>query len=228
MTSLEAGAGAGTADVSVIVPVYNGERYIAEALQSIRAQTVATREVVVVDDGSIDATAAVVATFPEVTFVQKQHSGIADTLNRGLERVSGEFLAFLDADDRWTPRKTEIQLAALRADSAVSMVFGHARRFVMAPDGERMLDVLPGMTKVGGLFRRAAFLRVGGFQSADADFIDWFARAREAGLDFKIHDDVVFERRIHDANTGVLQRDAQRKGYHSTLKAMLDRRRRRE
>lgn len=219
------GATAGPADVSVVMPVHNGERYIAEALQSIRSQTVACRQIIVVDDGSTDQTAAVVRRFPEVTLVGKAHGGIAETLNRGLELVASEFVAFLDADDRWTPRKTELQLAALRAEPGISMVFGHARRFAMTPDGERVLDVLPGVTKVGALFRSAAFLRVGRFEPGQADFIDWFARAREAGLNFRIDDDIVYERRIHDANDGIVRRDGQRKDYHATLKAMLDRRR---
>ena len=213
------------AGVSVVMPAYNAERYIADALRSIRAQTVSCRDIIVIDDGSTDGTVAVAKTFGEAIVVSKPHSGIAATLNLGLEKASGEFVAFLDADDRWTPRKTEIQLAALRDDPALSMVFGRTRRFLMTPEGERPLDILPGMTKVGGLFRREAFHRIGGFLSADADFIDWFSRAREAGLTFAMHDDVVFERRIHDTNTGILQRDAQRKGYHVALKAALDRRR---
>lgn len=72
----------------------------------------------------------------------------------------------------------------------------------MTPEGEHVLDALPGVTKVGGLFRIDAFLRVGRFEVGSADFIDWFARACEAGLKFRIDPEIVFERRIHDANDG--------------------------
>ena len=95
----------------------------------------------------------------------------------------------------------------------------------MTPEGEHVLVALPGVTKVGGLFRIDAFLRVGRFEVGSADFIDWFARACEAGLKFRIDPEIVFERRIHDANDGIVRRDAQRKSYHATLKAMLERRR---
>src|ERR1700760_4907271 len=90
------------ADVSVLMPVYNGERYVGEALSSIRAQTVPCREVIAVDDGSTDRTAEVIARFTEVTLIRKEHSGIVGTLNRALEHASGEYLAFIDADDRWS------------------------------------------------------------------------------------------------------------------------------
>src|SRR6185312_6621519 len=119
------------ADVSVLMPVYNGERYVAEALRSIRAQTVPCREVIAVDDGSTDRTAELIGQFSEVTLIRKEHSGIVRTLNRALEHASGEYLAFIDADDRWIPRKTEIQLAILRENPAISIVFGYARRFLM-------------------------------------------------------------------------------------------------
>jgi glycosyltransferase involved in cell wall biosynthesis len=215
-----------SADIHVIIPAYNAERYVAEAVRSVQAQTVRCRKILVVDDGSTDGTAALLEQqFPEVTLIRKSHSGTADTLNCGLLRISSEFVAFLDADDRWMPRKTEIQLAALQADPDLSMVFGHARRFIMTAEGERVIDVLPGATKVGGLFRSDAFRRVGTFDIEDADFIDWFARARDIGLIFRIDPEVVFERRIHDTNVGVLRRDAQRKGYHQALKMALERRR---
>jgi len=213
------------ADVSVVMPLYNGARYVAEALQSIFAQTVAFREIIVIDDGSEDSSVEVIEKFRGVTLVRKAHSGIIDTLNCGLARVSGEFVAFLDADDRWAPRKTEIQLQALHSEPHLSMVFGYTRRFLMTPDGERALDVMPGALKGSGLFRFDAFRRVGGFEAGKAHFIDWFARTREAGLSFKTQPEIVHERRIHDANYGILQKDAQRKSYHAALKSMLDRRR---
>jgi glycosyltransferase involved in cell wall biosynthesis len=212
-------------NVSVVIPAYNGALYIAEALRSILAQTVACREIIVVDDGSTDDTAQVVERFSEASLIRKAHGGIGETLNYGLARVSTEYIAFLDADDRWMPRKTEIQLAALRANPDIDVVFGHARRFLMTPEGERVLDVVPGTTTVGGLFRLNAFKNIGGFAVERHAFIDWFGRASEAGLKYTIDQEIVYERRIHSANDGILRKDEQRKSYHVTLKAILDRRR---
>lgn len=211
--------------VSVIVPMYNASRYLGEALESIRKQTVPVAEVIVVDDGSTDDSIRVAEGFREAVLVRKAHTGICDTLNHGLARAVGGYLAFLDADDRWLPLKTEIQLAALQADPDLDVVFGHAERFQMTPAGEMALNVLPGLAKGCALFRRDAFERAGNFGVGTHDFLDWYARAREAGLRFVTLAEVVYQRRIHGANDGVLNKDAQRKVYFTTLKAALDRRR---
>lgn len=215
------------APVTVVIPMYQAQSYIGEALASVAAQTLRPERVLVVDDGSTDAGPALAAAFPGVELVLRPHEGIAATVNAGLALVRTEFVAFLDADDRWTPGKTARQLALLRADATLDFVFGHARRFVMTRQGEKPLDVLPGRSLQGGLFRRACFDRVGVY-STDAGshgFLDWHARADEAGLRSLVSPEVVFERRIHGANHGLLHRDEQRRGYFNSLKAALDRRR---
>jgi len=215
------------APVTVVMPMYQAQAYIGEALASVAAQTVRPERVLVVDDGSTDAGPALAAAFPGVELVRRPHEGIAATINAGLALVRTEFVAFLDADDRWTQGKTARQLALLHADPALAFVFGHARRFLMTPEGEQPLDVLPGRLLQGGLFRRACFERVGVYstESGTHGFLDWHARADEAGLRSVVIPEVVFERRIHGANHGLLHREEQRRGYFNSLKAALDRRR---
>ena len=92
--------------ISCIVPVYNGERYLAETLQSILGQRVGPLEVIVVDDGSTDGTAGVARRFGSAIRVLHQtNAGPAAARNLGLSEARGDFVAFLDADDLWKPDK---------------------------------------------------------------------------------------------------------------------------
>ena len=96
--------------VSVIVAAYNAERYIAETLDSIRAQTFRNFEVIVVDDGSTDRTAQIVAGFPEVCYLRQDNHGAASARNKGILLARGSYVAFIDADDLWLPEKLEKQV----------------------------------------------------------------------------------------------------------------------
>ena len=117
----------GPEGISVVVPVLDGERHLAAALSSIAGQTLRPQEVIVVDDGSRDRSAAIAQAFPGVRYVAQNHSGQGAARNRGAELASGGLLAFLDADDLWVADKLERQLAALNAEPAIEAVFGLGR-----------------------------------------------------------------------------------------------------
>src|SRR5581483_6264857 len=116
--------------VSVILPVYNGEKYLAAALDSVRAQTHRSFEIIVVDDGSTDGSAAVAARYPEVKYAYQSNGGISAARNCGIRLAVGDVFALLDADDLWLPDKLERQLAALYGAAAPDLVFGHVREFI--------------------------------------------------------------------------------------------------
>lgn len=99
--------------VSVIIPAYNAEQYIAETLASVENQTLKDIEIIVIDDGSKDNTAATVKAFPSVRYVRKTNGGVSAARNHGASLAHGEFLAFLDADDIWHPDKLRQQVQAL-------------------------------------------------------------------------------------------------------------------
>lgn len=111
-----------TPSVSVIVPAYNAEQFIADALSSVRAQVYSRVECIVVDDGSSDGTAAIVHRSPDVRYLYQANRGVAAARNLGAAAAKGEYLAFLDADDLWLPEKVGRQAAALAANSDVAMV----------------------------------------------------------------------------------------------------------
>src|SRR5262245_59961185 len=103
--------------ISVVVPVLDGEPYLAEALDSILAQDHRPLEVIVVDDGSKDLSAEVAESYGDPVRVLRQaKQGPADARNRGIEAAGGDYLSFLDADDRYRPGKLSTQLTALEAD----------------------------------------------------------------------------------------------------------------
>ena len=98
---------------SVVVPTYNSGRLVAEAVASILAQTVVPSEIIVVDDGSTDDTRVCLAPYAErIRYVRQENQGVSAARNRGIETARGEFVAFLDADDVWHPRKIELQIQA--------------------------------------------------------------------------------------------------------------------
>lgn len=211
--------------VSVIVPMYRAVPLVAEAIESILAQTLPVARIIAVEDGPSDGSAEFVESrFPQVSVVRKPHGGLADALNHGLAEVQTGLVAFLDHDDRWLPRKTAAQVAVLAGDRSLDMVFCHAEQFVSTEEGERGVGVLPGVAKSGGLFRMEAMRRVGPFGGGH-DFLDWYARAMEAGLRYTVMGEVLFQRRIHESNTGVKDKSGQTRSYLHTLKSMLDRRR---
>jgi len=221
-----------TARPSVIIPAFNAARFLPEAIDSVLAQSRAPFELIVVDDGSTDATETVVRRFPAVRYVAQVHGGIAAARNRGVSAATGNCVAFLDADDRWTPGKLEIQLAAVEADPELDVLLGHCVEVrqsewasclerPMLPDGG-----VPGYLPGTCLIRRAAFEGVGPFEATlrAGEFIDWFLRARARGLRIRMLPGIVLWRRLHDANHGVTERVSY-SDYARVLKSDLDRRR---
>lgn len=101
--------------VSVVIPTYNCSAYLTEAVESVLAQTFRDFEVLVIDDGSTDETAAVMRRYgPPVRYIRQPNRGVAVARNHGIEQSRGRYVAFLDADDTWLPHKLERQLAALK------------------------------------------------------------------------------------------------------------------
>jgi glycosyltransferase involved in cell wall biosynthesis len=120
--------------VSVIVPSYNCEKYIREAIQSILNQTHEADEIIVIDDGSTDNTKTIVAGFnnKKIKYIYQSNAGVSAARNNGIGLAKGEYIAFLDADDRWLPTMLEEQVNAL--DCYPSLVFC-ATNFIRFMDG---------------------------------------------------------------------------------------------
>ncbi len=200
-----------TARVSVIVPAYNVGRFLGAALASIERQQHPDLELIVVDDGSTDDTAAVIAACPVVTIALRQpNAGPSRARNRGIAAATGEHIAFLDGDDLWPDGRLDRQLAALDARPDVDGVLGRIQ--YVATDGGRIprlpyedprLHTIVAPSVAAGLFRRRSFERVGPFDEElrSSEDLDWLLRASEAGLDLRVLPDVTLVYRHHDANS---------------------------
>ena len=153
----------GDVSVSAVIPAYNAEQFISDPIQSVLAQTYEIAEIIVVDDGSSDHTAEVAAGFPRTRVIRQPNGGQAAARNTGVQAALGEWIAFLDHDDVWHPRKTEIQLKHATPDAGVI----HSERFDPIQFGNlwhRQAHIRPS----GALVRKQALLDVGGFEESRA------------------------------------------------------------
>jgi glycosyltransferase involved in cell wall biosynthesis len=192
------------------VPAYNAARFVTDALDSISAQTHPPFEIIVVDDGSTDETCEVVRRYGSgVRLLEIAHAGYPGARDAALAAASGEFIAFLDADDRWVPGKTAQQLALLRSDPSIDLSVGHYLNFWDAEieDEAAAYREHPLSRPVSGyivptlLARRETMLRFGSFASgADPSDTSWFTRAVAAGARVHTLPDVLLHRRLHKHN----------------------------
>jgi glycosyltransferase involved in cell wall biosynthesis len=221
--------------VSVVMTVFNGGKYLREAIESVLAQTYRSFQVILIDDGSTDNSAAIAKSFSsQLRYFYQDNSGQGSALNKGVELSEGRFLSFLDADDLWKEDKLMHQMAAFDGNSDVDMVFGQVEQFYSSELDENRRKsiriparVMPGFFKGSMLIKRDSFFRVGMFDTRWklGDFIDWYSRAVDEGLRSIMVSEVVMMRRIHANNTG-LQKRSLRPEFARILKASLDRRRR--
>jgi len=215
--------------VSVVIPAYNAERFLAEAIDSVLGQGYGSLEVIVVDDGSTDDTADVARHYdPQVRLLQQVNGGIGSARNSGVEAASGEHLAFLDADDLWTDGALEARLALLDTEPGLDGVFGLVETFydnVPAEAYEVKAEAIAAGQVAGTLLiRREAFMKTGMFTNVRlGEFIEWYARAIDAGLRFETAPLVTLRRRVHGANTTVMASD--RTAYLRAMQSIIARRR---
>jgi len=228
----------GTPLISCVVPVYNGELYLREAVDSIRSQTYREFEIIVVDDGSTDGTAAIIAEYGSIVRpIRQPRGGPPSARNRGLAAARGEFVAFLDADDVWHPEKLEQQMARLRLQPELDACVTQIQNFWI-PElqaeaarfrNHRLAGALPGYTTQTLLARRTLFDVVGPFSTAvqHGDSTEWFLRASEHGAKIAVVAAVLVRRRLHHSNRTRHLAAASRGTYVDIVKAALDRRRQR-
>ena len=220
--------------VSVIIPVYNGEAYLAEAIESVLRQTYRPIELIVVDDGSTDRSAEVAKRFLEVRYCfQPQSGGAAAARNRGTQLAQGAFLAFLDADDLWVENKLALQVAVFENDPELEAVFAHLEQFISPELHENLkakihcpTEIQPGIHPGAMLIKRKAFARIGPFNTKFklAEIVEWNVRAKEKELKSLLLPDMLYRRRLHTTNQGILKRRYQTEYLH-ILKAALERKR---
>jgi glycosyltransferase involved in cell wall biosynthesis len=220
--------------VSVVIPVYNREEFLAEAVESALAQEQVRLEVLVVDDGSTDGTPAVAGRYSDrIIYLRQENAGPPAARNLGIRTARGEFLTFLDSDDLWPPQRTRRLLECLAAHPEAGGAMGHLQ--YLSVDVSRSSGFAAARAEAepvlnynlsASLFRSERLRAVGEFDETMrySDDWDWFVRAREQGLRIEILPEVTLINRRHGENLSN-QRET---GNHFTLmmlKKALDRRR---
>jgi glycosyltransferase involved in cell wall biosynthesis len=217
--------------VSVVIPAYNAAKFLAAAIHSVQSQRHPAIEIIVVDDGSTDGSGDIPCGIAGVRCLRQGNCGIAAARNAGVGDARGSLLAFLDADDLWTPDKLTLQIDALRAMPEATFVSGRVEQFFDAsfapPDRTQLPPTSTACSAGSMLIRTRDFLRVGLFDPAlrVGEFIDWHSRATNLGYREHRLDEVVLRRRIHGQNT-VLRCRNSAVDYVVVMKAHLDRKRR--
>jgi len=219
--------------VSVIIPVYNGEGYLAEALVSAVRQDYGPKEIIVVDDGSTDGSREVARSFgPCLNLASQENCGTGAARNRGVELAKGSLLTFLDQDDVWSEEKLSRQVEALVNDQEVQVVFSHVEQFCspdMPSDFQNRLSFdsspVPGFLPSSMMIRREAFERVGPFETEwqIGEWANWYGRYQQVGLKTRILPETLVRRRLHKGNKGIQLREF-RSEYLEIVRAAVQRR----
>jgi glycosyltransferase involved in cell wall biosynthesis len=195
--------------VSIVVPVFNGADFLGECLDSLVGQDYdGPIEIVVVDDGSTDESAAIAARYPGVLVVAREHEGLGRTRNAGIDASTGELIAFCDADDFYRPHKVRVQVEYLDAHPDVDLVL--CRQDTVFEDGaehpdwlipDQVRGDLDGVSPTSALYRRAVFdtIRFRTDMVHGTDF-NLLVQARTAGFGIALVEEPLRVRRIHGDN----------------------------
>lgn len=201
--------------VSVIIPCYNQARFLSEAIESVLAQTYKNFEIIVIDDGSTDNTRQIVEQYEEVRYLRQENQGVASARNLGLRLSKGEYLVFLDADDRLLPEAIKIGLRSFDTHPESAFVAGHVR--LISADGSALPSPQPPAvgrdvylellrhnfiwTTGAVMYRRSTLVSIDGFNTSVDGSADFDLNLRLASrFPTYWHGEEVLEYRKHSAN----------------------------
>ncbi len=215
--------------ISVIIPVYNGERYLSEAIESVFVQTLPPDQLIVVDDGSTDDSAATARSLG-ATVLRYEHGGTGAALNQGIAAAHGSVIAFLDADDLWPSDRCALLVTALQEQRTIDAVHGRLDEFISpelgAGDRARLREPNTGVRSTlptAMMIRRRALDAVGPFAEdlIVGTVLEWASRLSRSGADLSEIDAVVLRRRLHLDNSSMRHKQ-HLSTYARILKQHLD------
>lgn len=219
--------------VSVVIPVYNCERYLVSSIDSVLHQSYEPIELIVVDDGSTDGSEEIIRHYSNLTAFRQSHKGVSAARNLGVSKASGEYIAFLDADDLWLEKKIESQVRFLKEKPGIGIVICKYSCFMEREDSpppwiERDIfkKIRFGFIPSCLLCRRDVFDEVGMFDESyqTGEDLDWLARAKDAKKRIGRIDEVQVQKRYHGQN--ISYRDIKdRKHLLNIFKSSIQRKR---
>jgi glycosyltransferase involved in cell wall biosynthesis len=222
--------------VSVIIPVFNAEKYLAEAIGSVLSQIYKNIEVICVNDKSTDNSLSILKSFSDkiILINNEDNCGTAESRNKGIRLARGEFLAFIDNDDIWENNKLQVQINQFRNNPDLDISFSYMQCFIspeISKEANNLRycppDTIPGYIPSTIMVKRTSFEKVGYFDSrwTNGESVDWIFKAQEAGLNIQLIDQVLVKRRIHETNKGILDSSTSKSEYLKIIRESVNRRR---
>lgn len=216
-------------DYAVVIPAFNAEATIVDALRSVAAQTRPPGQVIMVDDGSTDATVALARDAGiDLQIITQPNAGPGAATTAGLKLADRPVIAGLDADDMWLPEKMARQMALLEADPEVALTYCRQRSFRHGTPDDGSGAVRSGLNRSSIAFRRTVFERTGAVIDPPGrlgDMVDWLARARELGFRFSEQPEVLCLRRIITTSMTYGASAMDKRAYLDAVKRAMARRR---
>lgn len=219
--------------IDVIIPCFNAKKYLLEAVESIKRQTMPVNKIIIVDDGSTDGSYEFACNIKGVTCFKQKNSGAGTARNLGLRNSDAEYIYFLDADDIAEAYAIEYLYKAIRSDNHLNAVFGRSIEFISKELSiqekaskkiydEPRLGILPGCA----LIKKSTFDKIGYFDERlkTGETVAWLAKFKDSGLKSVNIDDVVLKRRIHMTNTGIVNKEQEKKDYLTIIRQRLQQR----
>lgn len=219
--------------ISVVIPVYNCEKYIEETLGSVLTQTIKPFEIIVVDSSTDKTSEILKKHLTKISYIYQPKQGIGAARNAGIKAASGNYYAHLDADDLWMKDKLEKQRETFLQDPELDITGTFMESYFsteLNEDDKKNVycppDPVPGFSASAILVKKEAFLRVGFYETnwRVGQDLSWFIRAKETGLKEKMIPEVLVKRRLHKTNTDLMNKEFAGERV-KILKASLDRRR---
>lgn len=220
-----------TPEISVLLPVYNCENYVRDAVESILSQTFADFELILVNDGSTDGSGKILhelaVSDPRIVMIEKANGGIVSALNDGIKHTHAPLIARMDADDVSAPERLAMQIERMKSEPALGVlgsfirIVDHQSRpiriggYPVTPNEvKRFLEHGCPLAHPTVMMKKEAVLRVGGYRKAfeHAEDYDLWLRISEAGYDIANVPRPLLDYRSHDASISVVHRDSQNFG----------------
>lgn len=211
--------------VSVIIPVFNSERYLIESLRSVINQDYKHIEILIIDGNSTDNTKDVCKSFSEINFYSQEGKGISDALNYGIKKSNGEFISFISSDDLWMHDKLSTQLKFMIKNPELEYTVTKASYF-LEPENQIPLNFKEEFFKNDTvqniletlMVRKTLFDKIGFF---DTSFsygmeVEWFTRAIDYKINFAVVDKVFTRKRVHSNSITQKNKDV----FNDTIKAL--------
>ena len=219
-----------------MIAVKNGERFVAQAIESVLAQTYTNHEIIVVDGRSTDASRQIAGSYKNVRLLEQSGEGFADAWNIGISAAEGELIAILDSDDWWSRDKLSAQVELFSREPETDYVITRMR-FVLESGHTPPPGFKPELLEMDHiaympsalLVRKSVFEKFGKFTTdlKIASDVEWFARVKDQNLVLGVVPEVLLFKRVHDANLSYLDARTRRFNHEvvGLLKQSIDRQR---